>query len=584
MINNKEFQEKEKLKKSLNVDKKLVDRIKNSDNSEELFLNKKDKDGQEIFNQVVIKKRENKIKEVKGKRPNEEITQDDINELDKQIENLKYNDVLNRLGRELVDKNVEETDLAVQAIHSTDEKRRNLKRGTKIISNFAKSDKRLKFAVSNVGYSSKTTLKNKGIESMESEDPTKDTGFTATSRSVSITRTTKDIAQKAREKIVNLQRFKKIKGTSAKAKSTSAAFNRAKSASTAFSKASATVATKVQGIVASKGGIIIGIIFLILMIIGVSLGTSLGGGAVEAEQEMTFNTAGLSEDVLQWENKVIEELEKYNLQQYKDLILVIIEIESGGKLDDVMQSSQSKGLAPNTITDPNESIEVGVSYFKEVMDEKEKYSVDMNTAIQAYNYGKHFISYVANNGGEWTQKLANNFSNNQASKLGWSNYGDKNYLSKVLNYLTVSGDNVELDYDISFDVAGGKLAFPVPSHKTVNSPYGWRIHPIYGDRRLHTGIDIPAPTGTPVIASADGVVTHSGNLGGYGKTVMINHGNNVVTLYAHNSALKVTKGQKVNGGTVIALVGATGQVTGAHSHFEVRYNGKYNDPMKWLQY
>lgn len=131
--------------------------------------------------------------------------------------------------------------------------------------------------------------------------------------------------------------------------------------------------------------------------------------------------------------------------------------------------------------------------------------------------------------------------------------------------------------------SGGKMAWPVPGYSRISSPYGYRIHPIFKTKKLHTGIDIPAPTGTPVKASSDGIVIYADWLGGYGKAIMVDHGGGIVTLYAHNSAFTVSNGAKVNRGDTIAKVGSTGNSTGPHSHFEVRKNGAYVDPLPWLK-
>lgn len=125
--------------------------------------------------------------------------------------------------------------------------------------------------------------------------------------------------------------------------------------------------------------------------------------------------------------------------------------------------------------------------------------------------------------------------------------------------------------------------FITPVRGRLTSRFGMRVHPIYHIRKMHTGIDLSAPSGTPIKAVAGGTVVFSGWWGGYGKVVIIDHGGGISTLYGHCSALYVSKGQYVKQGQVIAEVGSTGLSTGPHLHFEVRKNGKPVDPLAFLK-
>ncbi len=119
----------------------------------------------------------------------------------------------------------------------------------------------------------------------------------------------------------------------------------------------------------------------------------------------------------------------------------------------------------------------------------------------------------------------------------------------------------------------------MPCQGTITSYFGSRMHPILRYRRMHYGIDISAPYGSSIIAAGGGVVVYAGYRGGYGKTVMIHHGGQVLTLYAHCSSILVSEGQEVQGGQLVARVGSTGLSTGNHLHFEVRINGRAVNPL-----
>ena len=136
--------------------------------------------------------------------------------------------------------------------------------------------------------------------------------------------------------------------------------------------------------------------------------------------------------------------------------------------------------------------------------------------------------------------------------------------------------------DLGKDYVGGELAWPTPGYTTVTSPFGMRLHPVLKVNRLHTGIDIGAPSGANIVAANSGVVTQSTYTSGYGNMIIINHGGGISTVYAHGSKIIAKAGQVVERGEIIMKVGSTGMSTGPHLHFEVRVNGNYVDPLPYV--
>ena len=141
----------------------------------------------------------------------------------------------------------------------------------------------------------------------------------------------------------------------------------------------------------------------------------------------------------------------------------------------------------------------------------------------------------------------------------------------------------EIQHQMS--LPGGTPSFQWPLDRGtywISSPFGPRYHPILGQWRHHSGIDMAASSGTIIRAAADGEVWTAGWLGGYGKTVMIGHTDKHVSLYAHASTLLVKAGQQVKAGDRIARVGTTGFSTGPHLHFEIRVEGEPKDPQNFI--
>jgi murein DD-endopeptidase MepM/ murein hydrolase activator NlpD len=128
----------------------------------------------------------------------------------------------------------------------------------------------------------------------------------------------------------------------------------------------------------------------------------------------------------------------------------------------------------------------------------------------------------------------------------------------------------------------GTGQFTLPSVGEITSSFGWRTHPILGYQKFHSGMDFGADYGSPIMAADRGVVVFAGWYGGYGNTIIIDHGGGMTTLYAHSEELYVAEGQSVQRGQAIAAVGSTGLSTGPHLHFEVRRDGEPIDPAEFL--
>ena len=131
--------------------------------------------------------------------------------------------------------------------------------------------------------------------------------------------------------------------------------------------------------------------------------------------------------------------------------------------------------------------------------------------------------------------------------------------------------------------AGGKLAWPTPGYSRITDDYGMRRHPVLKQNKMHTGIDIAAPMGAKIVAGDNGQVIMARPFGAYGNTVIIDHGSNITSMYAHLSSFTVKEGDEVLRGDQIGKVGSTGLSTGPHLHFEVRENGEPVNPWPYLK-
>lgn len=192
---------------------------------------------------------------------------------------------------------------------------------------------------------------------------------------------------------------------------------------------------------------------------------------------------------------------------------------------------------------------------------------------------------------EQTTIVLNNMKTLQQSYIKKLSAGEKKLQEQITAYKKEQAEIEAKIYAITNSIdgeiqyTGGEMLWPVAISGTViTSNFGIREHPIQGVIKEHTGIDIGnAPTGTPVVAASDGIVSYAGWLGGYGNCVMINHGNGIVTLYGHGNKVLTSVGTEVKQGDLIMEVGSTGNSTGPHLHFEVRENGNCVNPLKYVK-
>lgn len=177
--------------------------------------------------------------------------------------------------------------------------------------------------------------------------------------------------------------------------------------------------------------------------------------------------------------------------------------------------------------------------------------------------------------GQWAKQ--NKMSQDLAQDLAMSEAAEDelNALSdKLVKFIA----SIQAKYPTSY-MGSGTLGWPVPGRTKVSSPYGYRIHPIYKTKKFHTGIDIPAPSGTPAVASDTGKVIMATTYGGFGKTVILDHGGGVATQYSHLVSISVSMGDIVPKGAKVGGVGTTGVSTGNHLHYQIMINGKTVDPL-----
>nr|DAL69197.1 MAG TPA: tail protein [Caudoviricetes sp.]DAL69201.1 MAG TPA: tail protein [Caudoviricetes sp.] len=290
-------------------------------------------------------------------------------------------------------------------------------------------------------------------------------------------------------------------------------------------------------------------------------------------------------------SNIVAWLEKYTKQygifDYIGLAyaLIMVENPSTDGTDDIMQSSESAGLAPNTLSG-EASVKQGCKHLAEQIKNGQDQNVDIWGVMQGYNFGSAYIPWLSNRGGVNTTDLAEVYSRTVvAPSLGNTTGATYPYVNAVSQadgrtYLYVNGGNFHyaamIRQYVKVNESSGYIV-PISKPVTVTSEFGYRYHPITGSYELHNGIDlVNGNATTPIYASAAGEVVISGSYPDwYGNYVVIKHSDGLYTGYAHQSQLRVSVGDTVNQGQQIGNMGTTGPSTGPHLHFQFFKNGPW---------
>ena len=302
---------------------------------------------------------------------------------------------------------------------------------------------------------------------------------------------------------------------------------------------------------------------------------------VDLEKKLTENRNSqlrLDEQIIELNSKIIEVEEKIlsTNEEISKLDLQINEIKSEiNELENNIQNNKDKLSKRIKVINSNYSM----SYIKILLN---------SSSISDFFNNIYIVKQIVKQDKEVLTELD---ENKQEIEDNESLNNDKIELEKLKSELEKEENELESEIEkiAAQSVVNGEGqvissgSWPVPGHSRISSPYGYRIHPIFNTKKMHTGIDIPAPTGTPAVAIDSGKVIFSGTKGGYGNTVMIQHDDGKVTLYGHNSKLAVSVGQRVEKGQVVSKIGSTGNSTGPHLHFEVRINGKHVNPVPYIK-
>lgn len=304
-------------------------------------------------------------------------------------------------------------------------------------------------------------------------------------------------------------------------------------------------------------------------------------------QQLSEKISKLEEEIKENEEEVEKLTKKYNEQKelLDERIITMYETDDSTYLSVIFDSKSISDVISNYYL-----ISELASYDMDLLEIVEK---ERNEIEQKNNEIKHR-----------KEELEQDKINEQKTKIALSNTRTirQNYISKlndeeknIQNKIDEYNKEIEsieaeiralarktANFNTKVTYSGGSMIWPIPGYTTITSYYGMRVHPITGVYKLHSGVDVGAPTGAKFVAMADGTVVKAAYTTGYGNMVIIDHGGGIQTLYAHGSAIIASQGQKVSAGDPVLKVGSTGYSTGPHAHFEVRVNGNTVNPLNYV--
>ena len=314
----------------------------------------------------------------------------------------------------------------------------------------------------------------------------------------------------------------------------------------------------------------------------------LNNNIAQYETEITnYNNqiVELQNNITQMESEIAKAQENYDKQKklLDDRLITVYELGSTEYLDVILSSKSITEFLSiyyliSILTDANIAFLDDIERQKKLIEEDrkklEEQKKQINTAKEEMEKASIILQNTKVMKDSFTAQLTDQEKKIQSEIDAYQT--QINQLEAEIQSITSNSLIVNPNY------VGGIMLWPLPGYTRLSSTFKMRVHPITGVYKLHSGIDIPAPKGTDVLAANDGVVVKAGRNTAYGNMVIIDHGGGVSTLYGHGSEITVTLGQTVKKGDVILKVGSTGYSTGNHLHFEVRTNGDPVDPLPYV--